>query len=70
MSDTALRRRDQQLDFLLPEVLSDQRLALLPPIEELVKNWDVDWENFKLEYPWIEGDSSEWKDRLFAAIMK
>ena len=30
--------------------------------------WEVDWENFKLEYPWIEGSAEEWQARLSAAL--
>jgi hypothetical protein len=30
--------------------------------------WEVDWENFKLEYPWVEGMAEDWKARLTEAL--
>ena len=30
--------------------------------------WEVDWENFKLEYPWTTGSAEEWQLRLSAAL--
>lgn len=30
--------------------------------------WEVDWENFKLEYSWIEGTAEDWQARLSAAL--
>lgn len=30
--------------------------------------WKVDWENFKLEYPWVTGDAAEWQQRLNKAL--
>ena len=29
---------------------------------------DIDWDNFKLEYPWVEGDAQSWIDRLSRAL--
>jgi hypothetical protein len=29
---------------------------------------DIEWENFKLEYPWVEGDAKSWLDRLSLAL--
>lgn len=29
---------------------------------------DIDWDNFKLEYPWVEGDAQSWIDRLSLAL--
>lgn len=31
-----------------------------PQIDE----WEVDWDNFRAEYPWVEGGVEEWKRRL------
>jgi hypothetical protein len=28
----------------------------------------IDWDNFKLEYPWVEGDAQYWIDRLSLAL--
>jgi predicted nucleotidyltransferase component of viral defense system len=30
--------------------------------------WEVDWENFKLEYPAIEGEAKDWQMRLTKAL--
>jgi hypothetical protein len=30
--------------------------------------WDVDWDNFKLEYPAVEGTARDWQERLAAAL--
>ena len=30
--------------------------------------WEVDWENFKLEYPWVAGTAEQWQARLSAAL--
>ncbi|MBX7223194.1 MAG: nucleotidyl transferase AbiEii/AbiGii toxin family protein [Blastocatellia bacterium] len=30
--------------------------------------WAVDWDNFKQEYPWVQGEVDEWKNRLVKAI--
>ena len=30
--------------------------------------WEPDWENFKLEYPWIKGEAEEWQTRLSTAL--
>lgn len=35
---------------------------------EFPLEWEVDWENFKLEYPWIEGEAEEWQARLSKAL--
>ena len=32
--------------------------------------WEVDWENLKLEYPWIEGSAEDWQTRLSAALKR
>lgn len=39
----------------------------VPPASTImarVGELEVDWENFRAEYPWIDGDGSEWLDRL------
>jgi len=30
--------------------------------------WDVDWETFKREYPWVQGEGREWLKRLATAL--
>ena len=32
--------------------------------------WSVDWETFKAEYPWVEGDADTWERRLSQALRK
>lgn len=32
------------------------------------REWDVDWENFRTEYPWVEGEAEEWQARLTEAL--
>lgn len=29
---------------------------------------DLDWDNFQKEYPWIQGDAQEWRNRLACAL--
>jgi hypothetical protein len=38
------------------------------PLEDLPLRWQVDWDNFKLEYPAVVDDATEWKARLAAAL--
>lgn len=38
----------------------------LPP--DFPLQWEVDWDNFKLEYPWITGTAEEWQSRLAEAL--
>ncbi|MDB9517098.1 nucleotidyl transferase AbiEii/AbiGii toxin family protein [Roseofilum reptotaenium CS-1145] len=33
-----------------------------------VSSYDLDWENFILEYPWIEGEGTDWLARLSKAL--
>ena len=37
-------------------------------ISEFALWWEIDWENFQLEYPWVEGDAEQWKERLARAL--
>lgn len=30
--------------------------------------WDVDWDNFRLECPWVAGSAREWQQRLAATL--
>ena len=30
--------------------------------------WDIDWENFQVEYPEVEGDARQWQQRLTDAL--
>jgi hypothetical protein len=34
----------------------------------LIESRYIDWDNFKLEYPWVEGDAQSWIDRLKLAL--
>ncbi len=35
---------------------------------EFPLRWEIDWGNFKLEYPWVEGEAKEWQARLSRAL--
>jgi len=35
---------------------------------ESILDWDVDWNNFRNEYPWVRGDVKDWKERLIEAL--
>jgi hypothetical protein len=35
---------------------------------DLPLKWHVDWENFRLEYPWVEGGAAAWQARLARAL--
>jgi hypothetical protein len=54
---------------LLEEVL---RSGDYPPQRQLEPDfpmeWDVDWDNFRLEYPSIAGDAAYWQERLTRAV--
>jgi hypothetical protein len=34
----------------------------------LSESRDIDWDNFILEYPWVEGNAQSWIDRLSLAL--
>ena len=34
-----------------------------------IADWQVDWANFRAEYPWVEGDLEQWKRRLAAQLI-
>lgn len=60
-----------------PELALLQRVAELAPPPEwhrssesppALLDWGVDWDNFILEYPEVQGDASHWKRRLAAAL--
>ena len=40
------------------------------PLKELTSplDWNVDWDNFKLEAPWVPGDRLHWQTRLADAL--
>lgn len=42
---------------------SSQRLSPSFPME-----WRVDWDNFKKEYPHVQGTALDWQTRLAAAL--
>lgn len=68
--DAALLAKQTHLRLgLLKEVLQsgDWRSKEALTVEFPLK-WEVDWKNFKLEYPWIEGGASEWQARLSSAL--
>lgn len=60
--------------FHLPmDILSEtlRRAGEHPPlatIEAFIGEMSIDWENFRTEYPWVEGTSSAWLARLKTAL--
>ena len=61
----------------LPKSLLERTLLAEPghrmtaPIDaELPLTWTIDWDNFKLEYPHVEGESRDWQERLAAALRR
>ena len=68
--DAALLAEQTTLSLpLLYRVLAESdcrpRLPLQP---DFPMQWDVDWENFQTEYPWIEGEAGDWQKRLTTAL--
>ena len=54
---------------LLNQVLSPAFRGSSPTlVPDLIREWHVDWENFQLEYPWVEGGVREWQERLVQAL--
>jgi hypothetical protein len=45
---------------------SPQGVSVRVPLE--IDEWHVDWKNFQLEYPGVEGELAAWKRRLAAAL--
>jgi hypothetical protein len=49
--------------------LASTQISYRPKINaDMPLNWNVDWDNFKLEYPHVEGDLATWKARLSRAL--
>jgi hypothetical protein len=66
---TLLAEQTQLPRALLHQVLNaaDWRVAeKITP--DFTMKWVVDWDNFKLEYPWVEGDLVDWQQRLTTAL--
>jgi hypothetical protein len=42
--------------------------AHAPLTAQFPLGWDVDWDNFRREYPWVQGDAQAWQERLAKAI--
>jgi hypothetical protein len=54
---------------LLREVLSKELGADAERFTaDQVLGWQVDWDNFQLEYPWVRGNAADWQVRLHQAI--
>lgn len=34
-----------------------------------VMEWQIDWENFQREYPWVQGDLDSWRQRLIQSVI-
>jgi len=54
---------------LLHETLASSPDAMRCPFTaESPRRWHVDWKNFQLEYPTVQGDVQSWISRLIAAL--
>ena len=54
---------------VLEHALRDERIDLPATAARFVEQLThIDWDNFKLEYPWVRGDGSEWLKRLAVAL--
>lgn len=67
--DATLLAERTHLPFdLLRRVLESSEDAYRNPAAGLRPDfplqWEVDWENFKLEYPWVAGEAKDWQARL------
>lgn len=76
--DATLLAEQTPLPFdLLRQVLAsasngyhDNLLRPAAPLEpDFPMKWYVDWDNFKREYPWVEGEATDWQARLQTALM-
>jgi len=57
------------LDLLHRVLLqSEDGKSYVPLDPEFPMLWDVDWEEFKREYPWVCGEAIDWKTRLTDAL--
>lgn len=34
-----------------------------------ILDWQIDWENFQREYPWVQGDLESWRQRLIGSVI-
>lgn len=34
-----------------------------------IADWQIDWDNFRAEYPWVQGEAEDWKRRLSAQLV-
>jgi hypothetical protein len=50
---------------VLAQVFHNPKLELSP---DFPMQWQVDWDNFILDYPWVAGTASDWQRRLTTAL--
>ncbi len=67
--DAVLLAEDVVVPFeLLERVLRDGD-ARQELTAAMAMSWNVEWDDFKREYPWVEGDCEKWKERLWKALI-
>jgi hypothetical protein len=69
--DAVLLAEDQEVALppeLLVEVLRSAGAENTVLADAVSADWDVDWPNFRLEYPAVVGSPREWVDRLAGAL--
>jgi hypothetical protein len=68
--DATLLAEQVQLPFeLLSRALEVEDARFQKPITpDFPLRWNVDWQNFQIEYPSIQGDVRHWQQRLIAAL--
>ncbi|MEW6736984.1 MAG: nucleotidyl transferase AbiEii/AbiGii toxin family protein [Acidobacteriota bacterium] len=56
------------LDLLYQVLYSIEWHEQIEILPDFPLKWQVDWQNFTKEYPWIEGEANEWQIRLTRAL--
>ncbi|MFC4117388.1 nucleotidyl transferase AbiEii/AbiGii toxin family protein [Nonomuraea zeae] len=57
---------DELFRGVLQEALGERAAAEFDL--DTIRNWDVDWEEFQVEYPQVQGQAHVWKRRLAHAL--
>ncbi len=68
--DAALLAEQVYLPSILLRQVLEPAFRGSPPTlgPDFVRAWEVDWENFQLEYPWVKGSARDWQERLVQVL--
>lgn len=55
-------------ELLEATLIASPEASRVPFRLESILEWQVDWQNFQLEYPNVRGDLDEWRQRLITAL--